>query len=446
MRPLRIAGYTALAIATLVAVAGLAVYLTLRASLPQLDGEVAAPTLQAAHDRARRAGHADDPRASRRDLAFATGYAHGQDRFFQMDLMRRAAAGELAELLGKPVLELDEKYRIHDFRRIAQRDRAGQRRGRSRAARCLRRRSQLRSDRTPARGRGSTRCCASEPVPWRVEDSVLVAFSMYLNLNDSSGAEELARAQLREVLPRPLYRLPVSARYRVGRADRRRHLAGPADSGRGRLRSSFGRRAHGGPEHATVAGRVGRRAIRRQQQLGRCGYAHQGQRCAARQRHASELATAAHLVSRALDRRVRRRGAARSGRRDVTGSADADRRQQRPRRVGLHEQLRRLLGHRRRRDRSAGSRALPDRRRLRAVRESRRDDRDPRRQAGVPRRAEHALGTDRRLRRRGSAARARLDGARSARDESAHARLRDRDERRGRCCASRTAPAGRCRT
>ena len=28
--------------------------------------------------------------ASRRDLAFATGYAHGQDRFFQMDLMRRA--------------------------------------------------------------------------------------------------------------------------------------------------------------------------------------------------------------------------------------------------------------------------------------------------------------------------------------------------------------------
>jgi penicillin G amidase len=42
-------------------------------------------------------------------------------------------------------------------------------------------------------------------VPWRVEDSVLVAFSMYLNLNDSSGAGELARARLREVLPPQLF-------------------------------------------------------------------------------------------------------------------------------------------------------------------------------------------------------------------------------------------------
>ena len=37
---------------------------------------------------------------SRADLAFATGFAHGQDRFFQMDLSRRLAAGELSELFG----------------------------------------------------------------------------------------------------------------------------------------------------------------------------------------------------------------------------------------------------------------------------------------------------------------------------------------------------------
>src|SRR5512138_3516372 len=120
MRPLRIAGYTALAIATLAVVAAVAVYVTLRASLPQLDGDVVASTLHANAAIARDAQGTPTIRAtSRRDLAFATGYAHGQDRFFQMDLMRRAAAGELAELLGKPVLELDEKYRIHDFRRIA---------------------------------------------------------------------------------------------------------------------------------------------------------------------------------------------------------------------------------------------------------------------------------------------------------------------------------------
>jgi penicillin amidase len=34
---------------------------------------------------------------------------------------------------------------------------------------------------------------------------VLVAFSMYLNLNDSSGTDEIARSRLREVLPRALY-------------------------------------------------------------------------------------------------------------------------------------------------------------------------------------------------------------------------------------------------
>ncbi len=37
---------------------------------------------------------------NRTDLAYATGFVHAQDRFFQMDLSRRLAAGELAELFG----------------------------------------------------------------------------------------------------------------------------------------------------------------------------------------------------------------------------------------------------------------------------------------------------------------------------------------------------------
>src|SRR5262245_35222858 len=205
MRPLRIASYTALAIATLAVVAALAVYLTLHASLPQIDGDVTAPTLEARATIARDEQGTPTIRAtSRRDLAFATGYAHGQDRFFQMDLMRRAAAGELAELLGNPVLELDEKYRIHDFRRIARaivQDSAAVDR-------------ELLDAYTAGVNFALTKAGArpweytllrSEPAPWRVEDSVLVAFSMYLNLNDSSGAEERARAQLSEVLPRQLY-------------------------------------------------------------------------------------------------------------------------------------------------------------------------------------------------------------------------------------------------
>ena len=41
------------------------------------------------------------------DLFFAVGFAHAQDRLFQMDLQRRAANGRLAEVLGERALERD---------------------------------------------------------------------------------------------------------------------------------------------------------------------------------------------------------------------------------------------------------------------------------------------------------------------------------------------------
>ncbi|NOZ86001.1 MAG: penicillin acylase family protein [Deltaproteobacteria bacterium] len=54
-----------------------------------------------------------------RDLYFATGYVMAQDRLFQMDLMRRAALGELSEIIGEPGLEQDEESRIIGFARDA---------------------------------------------------------------------------------------------------------------------------------------------------------------------------------------------------------------------------------------------------------------------------------------------------------------------------------------
>ena len=205
MRPLKVAGYSALAIGSLLALAGLAVYFMLRASLPELDGEIPAPALKTPATIERDALGTPTIRAtSRRDLAFATGFAHGQDRFFQMDLMRRAAAGELAELLGKPVLELDEKYRIHGFRRIAktivQDSPAADREVLDAYVGGVNFALQSASARP-----WEYTVLRTKPSPWLAEDSVLIAFSMYLNLNDSSGTDEIARAQLREALPRPLY-------------------------------------------------------------------------------------------------------------------------------------------------------------------------------------------------------------------------------------------------
>ena len=59
--------------------------------------------------------------ASALDEARALGFVHGQERFFQMDLMRRAGAGELAALVGAPALPIDRARRAHLLRSTAER-------------------------------------------------------------------------------------------------------------------------------------------------------------------------------------------------------------------------------------------------------------------------------------------------------------------------------------
>ncbi|MCQ5134330.1 penicillin acylase family protein, partial [Coprococcus eutactus] len=44
------------------------------------------------------------------DLYRALGYVHAQDRLFQMEIMRRLARGELAEVLGPKLLETDKLF------------------------------------------------------------------------------------------------------------------------------------------------------------------------------------------------------------------------------------------------------------------------------------------------------------------------------------------------
>lgn len=53
------------------------------------------------------------------DLYFAQGFVTASDRLWQMDLLRRAARGRLAEIFGKQVLEEDKRWRRYGFSRIA---------------------------------------------------------------------------------------------------------------------------------------------------------------------------------------------------------------------------------------------------------------------------------------------------------------------------------------
>ena len=110
MRTLKLIGAAA---AVLVLAALGTVYGLLRASLPQLDGRVHLAGLSAPVSIARDAlGVPSIEARDRVDLAYATGFVHGQDRFFQMDLARRLAAGELSELFGPVAVDQDRKTRL----------------------------------------------------------------------------------------------------------------------------------------------------------------------------------------------------------------------------------------------------------------------------------------------------------------------------------------------
>ena len=54
------------------------------------------------------------------DLYFIQGYVTAGDRLWQMDLLRRVARGETAEIFGKAALEEDKRWRKFGFSKVAE--------------------------------------------------------------------------------------------------------------------------------------------------------------------------------------------------------------------------------------------------------------------------------------------------------------------------------------
>src|SRR4051794_6766349 len=96
------------------AVAAAWYYTRIRASLPQLDGRAALTGLGGEVKVERDDQGVPTIRgANRVDVARALGWLHVQDRFFQMDLLRRSPAGELSEMFGQRALPRDRAMRRH---------------------------------------------------------------------------------------------------------------------------------------------------------------------------------------------------------------------------------------------------------------------------------------------------------------------------------------------
>jgi len=141
---------------------------------------------------------------NRTDISYALGYVHAQERYFEMDLMRRMAAGELSALVGPAALKLDLNHRRHRLRAVVEAAYA-----QLPAAEKLqldRYRDGVNTGLADLRVRPwEYLLLGSKPQPWRSEDSALVIAAMYLDLNsDGRNERELRIAQMRAVLPGPL--------------------------------------------------------------------------------------------------------------------------------------------------------------------------------------------------------------------------------------------------
>jgi penicillin G amidase len=129
-RWLRIVLATLAVLVLLVAALGLGGVVWLRsaakAALPQLDGDLHVAGLSAPVTVRRDAhGVPHIEAATQDDLFFAQGYVVAQDRMWQMDMYRRNANGELAEVLGSSLVAHDRAQRVLGFRKVAERMWAG---------------------------------------------------------------------------------------------------------------------------------------------------------------------------------------------------------------------------------------------------------------------------------------------------------------------------------
>jgi len=202
-------------VVVLLVLALMTLWFFLRGSLPELDGRRNAPGLSGTVSVARDAlGVPSVSGGDRDDVAYATGFVHAQDRFFQMDLLRRVAAGELAELFGGKALKTDKEHRLHRFRARAALALIGLPQS---ERRLLERYTAGVNDGLNALGTRPFEygLAGVTPRAWLPEDSLLVAWAMYFDLQGAAPARELARGWMRDnATPEQLaFLLPESTQW-----------------------------------------------------------------------------------------------------------------------------------------------------------------------------------------------------------------------------------------
>jgi penicillin G amidase len=184
-----------LSIAVLLVLVLAAVYWFAYRPLPETSGQIDAPISARATVERDAIGVPHISAAQWEDAIFLQGYATAQDRLWQMDVLRRLAAGDLSEVLGASTLELDREARRLRMRRIAEQDAralpAGDRAVMAAYSRGVNYFIETHRGRLPL----EFSLLRYEPRPWAIADSILCGLQMYRNLT-TTWRDELRKATM----------------------------------------------------------------------------------------------------------------------------------------------------------------------------------------------------------------------------------------------------------
>jgi penicillin G amidase len=170
--------------------------------LPPLDGTISVAGLSAPVSVTRdRQGVPTIEATTLRDLFFAQGYVTAQDRLFQMDFLRRAAAGELSEVVGEVALRHDRQQRILGIRSAAEKGFGAlsteDRQQFDAYARGVNAFIESHKGKLPL----EFRALHYSPKPWSAQDSILIAYQMVETLSTSPQAALTREKILRKLGP-----------------------------------------------------------------------------------------------------------------------------------------------------------------------------------------------------------------------------------------------------
>ncbi len=164
--------------------------------LAQTSGQISAPISAEARIVRDAQGTPHIQAASWEDAIFLEGYAMAQDRLWQMDGMRRRAAGELAEVVGAAAVESDQEARRMNLRQIAEAQEKAlkpeERALMAAFARGINHFIETHRDRLPL----EFTLLRYDPRPWSVRDSMLAGLELYRFLSNSWRSELLKQKML----------------------------------------------------------------------------------------------------------------------------------------------------------------------------------------------------------------------------------------------------------